>query len=148
MINSEPAICKQNSMWDKMLLPLQKRKCQTVSVEVKKSQHKYVVGPRYANIQDILAKTGVSVEVPDLNSPSETITLRGEQEKLGSALTEVSTKVSSYWVVDIDFTYTGVQLKLLSKLEQTFNDFSQSYSLDIILFLFNGQKNCETVLFY
>lgn len=63
-------------------------------MEVKKSQHKYVVGPRHAHIQEILATTGVSVEVPDLNSPSETITLRGEQEKLGQALTEVYSKVS------------------------------------------------------
>ena len=67
----------------------QKRKCQTVSVEVSKSQHKYVVGPRYCHIQEILAKFDVAVEVPDPNSPSETITLRGEQTRLGMALTEV-----------------------------------------------------------
>ena len=65
-----------------------------MSVEVSKSQHKYVVGPRYANIQDILARMDVSVEVPDPSDPSETITLRGEQAKLGLALTEVYGKVS------------------------------------------------------
>lgn len=91
-------LCKQKMM---AIYEEKKRRCQTVSVEVKKSQHKYVVGPRYANIQEILAKTGVSVEVPDLNSPSETITLRGEQEKLGSALTEVSTKANSVIFEDV-----------------------------------------------
>ncbi len=72
---------------------LQKKKCQTVSVEVRKSQHKYVIGPKGTNLNDILAETGVSVEVPPLDSLSETITLRGEQDKLGPALTAVYSKV-------------------------------------------------------
>ncbi len=62
-------------------------------MEVRKSQHKYVIGPRGSNLNEILATTGVSVEVPALDNPSETITLRGEQEKLGPALTEVYSKV-------------------------------------------------------
>lgn len=88
-------------MIDIFKISFQKRKCQTISVEVKKSQHKYVVGPRHTNIQEILANTGVSVEVPDLNSPSETITLRGEQEKLGQALTEVYSKVRRKFCADL-----------------------------------------------
>lgn len=76
-----------------MLYILQRRKCQTVSVEVRKSQHKYVIGPRGSGIQEILGTTGVSVEIPPLDSPSETITLRGEQDKLGPALTLVYSKV-------------------------------------------------------
>ncbi|XP_053378526.1 vigilin-like [Mercenaria mercenaria] len=72
-----------------------KRKCQTVSVEVRKSQHKYVIGPRGNSLQEILAATGVSVEVPPLDDPSETITLRGEQDKLGPALTMVYSKANS-----------------------------------------------------
>lgn len=72
-----------------------KRKCRTVSVEVRKSQHKYVIGQRGSNLSEILAQTGVSVEVPPGESPSETITLRGEQEKLGTALTLVYTKANS-----------------------------------------------------
>jgi len=65
----------------------------TVSVEVKKTQHKYIIGPRGVNLGDILAETGVSVEVPILESPSETITLRGDADKLGIALTLVYSKV-------------------------------------------------------
>jgi polyribonucleotide nucleotidyltransferase len=71
-------------------------RCQTVSVEVRKSQHKYVIGPRGSNLSEILAETGVSVEVPPLDSGSETITLRGEQDKLGPALTLVYSKVRLY----------------------------------------------------
>lgn len=35
-----------------------KRKSTTVSIEVKKSQHKYVIGPRGGTLQEILALTG------------------------------------------------------------------------------------------
>ena len=65
-----------------------------VAVEVKKSQHKYIIGTKGQNLHEILAETGVSVEVPPLDTPSDTITLRGDADKLGLALTAVYTKVS------------------------------------------------------
>ena len=71
------------------------RKVSTVSVEVKKSQHKYVVGPKGNSINEILAETGVFVEMPTSDSPSETITLRGPQEKLGLALNKLYEKANS-----------------------------------------------------
>lgn len=72
-----------------------KRKTTTVSIEVRKSQHKYVIGPRGQTLQEILALTGVSVEMPPTESKSETITLRGEPDKLGGALTQVYEKANS-----------------------------------------------------
>lgn len=72
---------------------LQKRKTTTISVEVKKSQHKYIVGPKGNTLQEIMESTGVSVEMPPLDSGSETIILRGEPDKLGPALTQVYAKV-------------------------------------------------------
>ena len=60
-----------------------------MSIEVRKSQHKYIVGQRWAALQDILEATGVWVEVPSLETEASTITLRGPQEKLGQALTMV-----------------------------------------------------------
>lgn len=78
-----------------------RRTCQTVSVEVRKSQHKYVIGPRGSNLDEILSNTGVAVEVPPLDSTSETITLRGEQEKLGPALTMVYSKANSVVIKDV-----------------------------------------------
>lgn len=62
-------------------------------MEVKKSQHKYVIGPKGNSLQEILERTGVSVEIPPSDSVSETVILRGEPEKLGQALTEVYAKV-------------------------------------------------------
>lgn len=73
---------------------LQKKKTTTIAVEVKKSQHKYIIGPKGNTLQEILDTTGVSVEMPPLESSSETIILRGEPDKLGPALTQVYAKVS------------------------------------------------------
>lgn len=76
-----------------LILYPQKRKTTTISVEVKKSQHKYIIGPKGNTLQEILETTGVSVEMPLLDSSSETIILRGEPDKLGPALTQVYAKV-------------------------------------------------------
>ena len=72
-----------------------KRTCGTVSVEVKKTQHKYVIGPRGQGLQEILAETGVSVEIPSMDSESCTVTLRGPQDKLGAALSKVYERANS-----------------------------------------------------
>uniref|UniRef100_A0A671VSL8 Vigilin n=1 Tax=Sparus aurata TaxID=8175 RepID=A0A671VSL8_SPAAU len=78
-----------------------KRKTTTISVEVKKSQHKYIIGPKGNTLQEILETTGVSVEMPPLDSSSETIILRGEPDKLGPALTQVYAKAKSVMVVEV-----------------------------------------------
>lgn len=77
------------------LYKLKEKKTKTVTVEIKKAQHRYVIGPRGQGLQDVLAATGVSVEVPSADVDSETITLRGEPDKLGSALTLVYDKANS-----------------------------------------------------
>lgn len=82
-----------SSLFKSVCLPSQKRKTTTISVEVKKSQHKYIIGPKGNTLQEILEATGVSVEMPPLDSSSETIILRGEPDKLGPALTQVYAKV-------------------------------------------------------
>lgn len=46
---------------------LQKRKCTSIAIEVRKSQHKYVIGPRGTGVSEILAETGVSVELPPVD---------------------------------------------------------------------------------
>merc|ERR1711962_1027285 len=78
------------AIWKEM-----ERKCTTVSVGVKKTQHRYIIGPKGNAINEILADTGVFVEMPSSESDSETITLRGPQEKLGLALTKVYEKANS-----------------------------------------------------
>lgn len=76
-------------------------------MEVKKSQHKYIIGPKGNTLQEILETTGVSVEMPPLDSSSETIILRGEPDKLGPALTQVYAKVRGS---DGDPPWCSVQL--------------------------------------
>uniref|UniRef100_A0A182XCS0 K Homology domain-containing protein n=1 Tax=Anopheles quadriannulatus TaxID=34691 RepID=A0A182XCS0_ANOQN len=71
------------------------KKCTSVAVEVVRAQHKYVYGPRGSTIQEILQTTGVSVEMPSSDSPIDTITLRGPQDKLGNALNVVYQKAHS-----------------------------------------------------
>ncbi|KAI5103588.1 vigilin, partial [Silurus meridionalis] len=78
-----------------------KRKMTTISVEVKKSQHKYIIGPKGNSLQEIMESTGVSVEIPPLDSSSETIILRGEPDKLGPALTQVYAKAKSVMAVEV-----------------------------------------------
>lgn len=79
-----------------------KRKTTTVSVEVKKSQHRYIIGSKGSGLNDVLLQTGVSVEVPLADDPSETITLRGDPEKLGQALTLVYSKANSIVIQEVD----------------------------------------------
>ena len=50
----------------------------------------------------ILYSLGVSVEMPPLDSDLETITLRGEPDKLGQALTQVYEKASSVVSAEVD----------------------------------------------
>lgn len=78
------------------------KKCTTVSVEVPKAQHKYVFGSRGSTIQEILRLTGVSVEMPPSDSITDTITLRGPQETLGTALSTVYEKANSVRTVVIE----------------------------------------------
>ncbi|XP_072246236.1 high density lipoprotein binding protein a isoform X3 [Leuresthes tenuis] len=78
-----------------------KKNSTSIAVEVKKSQHKYVVGPKGNTLQEILDRTGVSVEIPPSDSSSETVILRGEPDRLGQALTEVYAKANSYTVSSV-----------------------------------------------
>ncbi|CAG2054986.1 unnamed protein product, partial [Timema podura] len=78
------------------------KKCTTVSVEVPKSQHKYVIGPRGNTIAEILQSTGVSVEMPSNDNSTGTITLRGPHDKLGLALNMVYEKANSVRTAIVD----------------------------------------------
>lgn len=64
-------------------------------MEVPKSQHRHVIGFKGNTIAEILQKTGVSVEMPPSDSTTDTITLRGPQDKLGLALDMVYNKANS-----------------------------------------------------
>lgn len=78
------------------------KNAKTVSIEVSKSQHKYIIGQKGNSIAEILANTGVSVEMPPTESDCETIVLRGPQTNLGGALTMVYQKANSVQTASIN----------------------------------------------
>jgi len=78
------------------------KKFDEVVVQVKKTKHKYVIGPRGKTINDILLEFGVIVEMPSTESDSETVTLRGPQDKLPFALTKVYEKANSMMTYEIN----------------------------------------------
>jgi transcription antitermination factor NusA-like protein len=115
------------------------KKCQTVSMEVRKSQHKYIVGPKGSTLNDIFLKTGVSVEMPSPDSNSETITLRGEQEKLGPALTVLYEKAHSE--VDAEISVPSWYHKyILGPKGQKFQEISQDFQKVNVSFVTNEDK--------
>ena len=103
-----------------------KKKCQTVHVEVKKQQHRYVIGPKGQTLQEILKQTGVSIEMPALENQSETITLRGEQEKLGPALTMLYEKAHSEVDDEIDAP-AWLQKYIIGPKGSHFQEISQDF---------------------
>lgn len=98
-----------------------KKKCTTVNMEVKKAQHKYILGPGGTNLRNLFAKTGVSVELPQ-ESESETITLRGERSKLAPALSELYTQAHSE-TDDFFEVETWLHKYLIGPRTTNFNDF-------------------------
>lgn len=98
-----------------------KKKCTTVNMEVKKAQHKYILGPGGTNLRNLFAKTGVSVELPQ-ESESETITLRGERSKLAPALSELYTQAHSE-TDDFFEVETWLHKYLIGPRTTSFNDF-------------------------
>jgi polyribonucleotide nucleotidyltransferase len=111
------------------------KKASTVSVEVKKSQHKYVIGPKGNSINEILAQTGVFVEMPSSDSVSETITLRGPQDKLGLALTKVYEKANSVVSYDVNcpnWLHKYIIGKKGSKLQNLMGDLQKQVHIEFL----------------
>ncbi|XP_068193829.1 vigilin-like isoform X2 [Antennarius striatus] len=67
----------------------------TIAVVVKKSLHQALLGPAGDNLEDIMDRTGVSVEVPPADSSTEAVTLRGQPTQLVQALTDVCIQIQT-----------------------------------------------------
>lgn len=66
-----------------------------ISINVAKTQHRFIIGQQRSGLHEILRATGVSVEVPETEDASESIVLRGEPAKLNDALVLVLQRASS-----------------------------------------------------
>lgn len=78
------------------LIKRKEAKCKSVNITIDKKQHKFVIGPKGRNIQDVMEKCNVAVEVPGQDDNSNVITLRGEQQDMGAAITAVYGFASSH----------------------------------------------------
>ncbi|KAJ1348733.1 hypothetical protein KIN20_004105 [Parelaphostrongylus tenuis] len=73
-----------------------------VTCTVARAQHRYIIGQQRSGLHTILKETGVSVEVPNEEENSDTITLRGDPSKLGEALALVYQRASSVITQQLD----------------------------------------------
>ena len=137
-----------------------KTKCSVVSVEIRKSQHKYIIGPKGVGIAEILQDTGVSVEMPPTESSLETVTLRvfidtiipfkfrkimacffisnsqGPQEKLGVALTKLYEKANSVCTSEVKAP-SWIHRHIIGKKGSGIRAITQDYP-KVIVFCFPG----------
>lgn len=74
----------------------------SVTCTVARAQHRYIIGHQRSGLYTILKETGVSVEVPNEDENSDTITLRGDPRKLGDALALVYQRASSVITQQLD----------------------------------------------
>jgi len=72
-----------------------KENCTKIEIEISKTQHRFIIGPKGRTLQDILAETGCAVELPRPDALSETVIIRGLPDKIGAALNAVYNKANS-----------------------------------------------------
>ena len=60
-----------------------------VSIDIPKSQHRHIIGPKGSGIQEIFSRHEVIVDVPNRDSNSNQVTLKGEPQHLAPALNAV-----------------------------------------------------------
>lgn len=72
-----------------------KKNVTSITVQVARTQHRYVIGQSRSGIHEVLKKTGVVVEVPSEESGSDQITLIGNACDLAPALDLVIQRASS-----------------------------------------------------
>ncbi|KAI9334558.1 hypothetical protein BDR26DRAFT_920825 [Obelidium mucronatum] len=68
------------------------RTTRTLSFPIKKRQHRFIIGVKGKNLQEILEATGCSVELPAASDPSDVVTVRGPDNMLSVALQSVLQK--------------------------------------------------------
>lgn len=102
------------------------KRCTTVSIEVSRTQHKYIIGQRGSTLQDILKETDVSIEVPAPTENSDTITLRGAPEKLGNALSVVYQKANSIRSHELEAP-TWIHKYIIGRRGESIRKFNEDY---------------------
>lgn len=80
-----------------------KHSVKSLTCKLPKAQHRFIIGTKRSGIEEILRDTDVVVEVPPEDEESDTLTLRGPQDRLGDALALVYSKASSIISAEIRY---------------------------------------------
>lgn len=113
-----------------------KRTTKSVSVGVNKKQHRFVIGSKGVNIQEILKATGCAIFVPQSSDPSDSITIVGEDSMILKALEMVMEKARSVSIDELPVSNATYQRYLSSSRgKQRLRDFEKDTKCQIT---FNG----------
>ncbi|CAG8436334.1 9075_t:CDS:2 [Funneliformis caledonium] len=100
----------------------------TVEANIPKRQHKFLIGQKGSNLQEILEKTGCSLELAPPSDPSEKVIIRGPQNQVIAALQAVYDKANSIHVKTLDISH-------LHKADQPLE-----HAKNILKYLWNRNK--------
>ncbi|KAF9584251.1 hypothetical protein BGW38_007078 [Lunasporangiospora selenospora] len=78
------------------------RTTRTMTINIPKRQHRFLVGVKGASINEIHAATGCTIEIPPVDSPSDSIVVRGPESELIPALSLIMEKANSSQVESVD----------------------------------------------
>ena len=81
-----------------------KRTTRTMTINIPKRQHRFLVGTKGVHINEIHAATGCTIEIPPVDSASDAIVVRGPESELIPALTLIMEKANSSVVESVDVT--------------------------------------------
>ncbi|KAF9926224.1 hypothetical protein FBU30_004151 [Linnemannia zychae] len=80
------------------------RTTRVMTINIPKRQHRFLVGTKGVHINEIHAATGCTIEIPPVDSTSDSITVRGPEAELIPALTLIMEKANSSQVESVDVT--------------------------------------------
>ncbi|CAH8872733.1 unnamed protein product [Trichobilharzia szidati] len=110
----------------------------TMVLKVARSQHRIIYGQRGSGVADIMAQTGVSVELP-LDDGNEEIVLRGKPEDLGRAVSMVYQRAQSSVLEEIEAPHRFHRL-LIGKGGASLSELLDGYKRVQVNFKENSDK--------
>jgi predicted RNA-binding protein YlqC (UPF0109 family) len=87
-----------------------KRSTSSVTVDVPRSQHRFLIGDRGEGIKQLFAETGCAIIVPPLRVPDagDSVVIRSEIKKLGGGVSKLLERASEMRLSTVDLTqFTG-----------------------------------------
>ncbi|KAG0270138.1 hypothetical protein BGZ95_001799 [Linnemannia exigua] len=93
------------------------RTTRVMTINIPKRQHRFLVGTKGVHINEIHAATGCTIEIPPVDSTSDSIVVRGPEAELIPALTLIMEKANSSQVESVDVTTAHKPVAGKSKTE-------------------------------